>query len=149
MSVSSLGISFMATKYILLLQASEIISMENRDSLQILRIKQNAQESFWSDYLASFFLSANIHWSPTVCQVLFSVDKESTWNAGGQDLIPMSGRSPGEGNGNPLQYSCLENPMDREACLQSIESQRVRHDWRDLAVGIQLWAKQITYLHGV
>ena len=33
-------------------------------------------------------------------------------NAG---LIPGSGRSPGEGNGNPLQYSCLENPMDRGA----------------------------------
>ena len=30
-------------------------------------------------------------------------------------LIPELGRSPGEGNGNPLQYSCLENPMDREA----------------------------------
>ena len=30
-------------------------------------------------------------------------------------LIPGSGRSPGEGHGNPLQYSCLENPMDREA----------------------------------
>ena len=30
-------------------------------------------------------------------------------------LIPESGRSPGEGNGNPLQYSCLENPMDRGA----------------------------------
>ena len=32
------------------------------------------------------------------------------------DLIPGSGRSPGEGNGNPLQYSYLENPMDRGAC---------------------------------
>ena len=31
------------------------------------------------------------------------------------DLIPGSGRSPGEGNGNPLQYSCLENPMERGA----------------------------------
>ena len=31
------------------------------------------------------------------------------------DSIPGSGRSPGEGHGNPLQYSCLENPMDREA----------------------------------
>ena len=31
------------------------------------------------------------------------------------DLIPGSGRSPGAGNGNPLQYSCLENPMDRGA----------------------------------
>ena len=39
--------------------------------------------------------------------------KESTFNAGGMGLIPESGRSPGEGNDNPLQYSCLENPMDR------------------------------------
>ena len=41
--------------------------------------------------------------------------KVSTSNAGGPSLIPGSGRSPGEGNGNPLQYSCLENPMDGEA----------------------------------
>ena len=34
-------------------------------------------------------------------------------NAGDMGLIPGSGRSPGEGNGNPLQYSCLGNPMDR------------------------------------
>ena len=34
-------------------------------------------------------------------------------NAGDTGSIPGSGRSPGEGNGNPLQYSCLENPMDR------------------------------------
>ena len=44
-----------------------------------------------------------------------SDDKESTFNAGDLHLIPGSGRSPGEGNGNPLQYSCLENPMDRGA----------------------------------
>ena len=45
-------------------------------------------------------------------------------------LIPGSGRSPGGGHGNPLQYSCLENPMDRGAwkAIQSIASQRVRHD---------------------
>ena len=36
-------------------------------------------------------------------------------NGGDQDLIPELGRSPGEGNGNPLQYFCLENPMDEEA----------------------------------
>ena len=41
--------------------------------------------------------------------------KASASNAGDPGLIPGSGRSPGEGNGNPLQYSCLENPMDREA----------------------------------
>ena len=38
--------------------------------------------------------------------------KASACNAGDLGLIPGLGRSPGEGNGNPLQYSCLENPMD-------------------------------------
>ena len=38
--------------------------------------------------------------------------KASASNAGDLGLIPGLGRSPGEGNGNPLQYSCLENPMD-------------------------------------
>ena len=40
--------------------------------------------------------------------------KASASNAGDPGLIPGSGRSPGEGNGNPLQYYCLENPMDSE-----------------------------------
>ena len=44
-----------------------------------------------------------------------SVVKNSPANAGDQGLIPVSGRSPGGGNGNPLQYSCLENSMDRGA----------------------------------
>ena len=38
--------------------------------------------------------------------------KASAYNAGGPGSIPGSGRSPGEGNSNPLQFSCLENPMD-------------------------------------
>ena len=41
--------------------------------------------------------------------------KESACNAGGPDSTPGLGRSPGEGNGNPLQYFCLKNPMDRTA----------------------------------
>ena len=41
--------------------------------------------------------------------------KASAWNAGGPGLIPGLGRSPGEGNGNPFQYPCLENPMERGA----------------------------------
>ena len=41
--------------------------------------------------------------------------KASACNAGDLGSIPGSGRSPGEGNGNPFQYSCLENPMDRGA----------------------------------
>ena len=44
-----------------------------------------------------------------------SVVKNPPANAGGMGLIPGSGRSYGEENGNPLQYSCLENPMDRGA----------------------------------
>ena len=44
-----------------------------------------------------------------------STGKESPGNAGNQDLIPRSGRSSGEGKDSPLQYSCLENSMDREA----------------------------------
>ena len=40
--------------------------------------------------------------------------KASASNAGDLGSVPGSGRSPGEGNGNPLQYSCLENPMDGE-----------------------------------
>ena len=42
-----------------------------------------------------------------------SAGKESTYNAGDLGSIPRSGRSPGGANGNPLQYSRLENPMDR------------------------------------
>jgi len=41
--------------------------------------------------------------------------KASAYNAGDPGSIPVLGRSPGEGNGNPLQDSCLENPMDRGA----------------------------------
>ena len=58
-----------------------------------------------------------------------SVGKESACNTGDPGLIPGSERSPGEGNGYPLQYPCLENPTDRGACqLQSTGSQRVGHD---------------------
>ena len=45
---------------------------------------------------------------------LGSDSKESAYRAGDPGLFPGSGRSPGEGNGNPLQCSCLENPMNRE-----------------------------------
>ena len=51
----------------------------------------------------------------------------SAGDARDMGLIPGSGGSPGGGNGNPLQYSCLENPMDR-GTLQSMGSQRVGLD---------------------
>ena len=55
--------------------------------------------------------------------------KSSACNVGDLGSIPGSGRSPGEGNGNPLQYSCLENPMDREAwwaTVQGVAKSRTR-----------------------
>ena len=58
-----------------------------------------------------------------------SMVKNLPGNVGDADLIPGWGRSPGEGNLNSLQYSCLENPMNREpGRLQSTGSQRVRHN---------------------
>ena len=56
--------------------------------------------------------------------------KESACNARDLGSIPVSGRSPGEGNGNPLQYSCLENPTDRGAWWATVHGvSRVGHDW--------------------
>ena len=49
-----------------------------------------------------------------------SVGKASACNAEDLGLIPGSGSSPGEGNGNPLQYSCLENSMDGGACWAAV-----------------------------
>ena len=58
-----------------------------------------------------------------------SVSKEYACNAGDLGSIPGLGRSPGGGNDNPLQYSCLENPMDREAQQASVyEVARAGHD---------------------
>ena len=58
-----------------------------------------------------------------------SVGKESTCNAGDLGLIAGLERSPGEGNGNPLQYSWLENPMDRGAWQGIVHGvARVGHD---------------------
>ena len=58
-----------------------------------------------------------------------SVGKESACNAGDLGSIPGSGRSSGEGNGNPLQYSHLENPMDRAAWRTTVHGiTRVGHN---------------------
>ena len=58
-----------------------------------------------------------------------SVIKESTCNAGDPVSIPGLGRSSGEGTGNSLQYSCLENPIGRGACQATVHGvTRVGHD---------------------
>ena len=56
--------------------------------------------------------------------------KESACNAGDLGVTPGSGRSPGGGHGNPLQYSYLENPMDREAwwaTVHGVTTERAQH----------------------
>ena len=57
--------------------------------------------------------------------------KMSAYNAGDLGSIPESGRSPGEGNGNPLQYSCLENPMDGGAWEAAVHG--VTKSWTQLS----------------
>ena len=67
-----------------------------------------------------------------ICWLSFpcsSVGKESAHSAGDPGSIPGLGRSPGEGNGTPLQYSCLENPKDRGAGQVTVHGvARVGHD---------------------
>ena len=58
-----------------------------------------------------------------------SVGKESAYNAGYLGSVPGLGRSPGEGNGTPFQYSCLQNPKDRGVWQATVHwVARVGHD---------------------
>ena len=65
-----------------------------------------------------------------------SVSKNSTCNAGDPGSVPGLGKSPGEGNGNPLQYSCLGNFMDRPWRVSHKESDTT--EWLTLAFGRNL-----------
>ena len=71
-----------------------------------------------------------------VKSVKVSEVKVSARNAGDLGLIPGSGRSPGEGNGNPLQYSCLKNPMYGEARWATVHG----------VTNSQTWLSNLTYL---
>ena len=86
---------------------------------------QHGQNEMWSSL---YF----IHQASLVAQSLDegSDGKASACNVGDRGSIPGLGRCPGEGNGNPLQYPCLENPMNGGAwCrLLSTGSQRVGHN---------------------
>ena len=65
--------------------------------------------------------------TPSLASLVAQMVKASAYNVGDPGLIPVSGGSPGEGNGTLLQYSCLENPMDSGAWeLESMGSQRDR-----------------------
>ena len=81
--------------------------------------------------------------------------KEATCNAGDAGSVSGSGRSPGEGNGNSLQYSCPQNPMDRGACWATVQrvakSQTQLSDWAHtryemLQVYLQFWGFDLSPL---
>ena len=73
--------------------------------------------------------------------------KESFYNAGDPGSIPGSGRSPGEGNGNPLQYSCLENPTKEEPSgLHPMGFQRVGHNLATNTQTLLIGLNKFTYI---
>ena len=73
-------------------------------------------------YFILFFIGV---WASLIAQSVKNLPAmQETWGS-----IPVSGRCPAEGNGNPLQYSCLRNPMDKGAWWATVHGvQRVRHD---------------------
>ena len=83
-------------------------------SLAALNLKKKRLASWFGQRAASFLLLIISYWALTLrCFPGSSASKESACHSGDPGSIPGSGRSPGEGNGLPLQYSCLENTMDR------------------------------------
>ena len=99
----------------------------------ISRICSTIYTNFIWMFLMNIFLYLKL--SNRASQVVLVVQNvpTNTGNLRDGGSIPGSGRSPGEGNGNPVQYSCLGNSMAEELCrLQSIEFQRVGYDWSDL-----------------
>ena len=77
--------------------------------------------------------------------------KASAYNAGDPGSIPGLGRSPGEGNGNPLQYSCLENPMDRGAWWATVHGVTKSRTWLSdfSSLHLLLGRKAMTNLDGI
>ena len=102
------------------------ISLQSKELLRVFSNTTVQKHQFFDAHL-SLLSNSHIHTR------LFpggSDSKASAYNAGNPGSILGSGRSSGEGNGNPLQYSCLENPMAGErGRLQSMGSQRVGHNW--------------------
>ena len=81
-------------------------------------------------FLYFIYIGSSKHIFRASLVALASYSRESACNAGDLGLIPGSGRSPGEGNGYPLQYSCLKNPMDRGAWQSMVY--RVKKSWTRL-----------------
>ena len=91
-------------------------------NMQHLLLGHNNILSYW--HSRKNFFNINIQAFPGG-----SEGKESAHNVGDQSSIPGLGRSPEEENGNPLQYSCLENPMDRGASWASVHRVAKSQTW--------------------
>ena len=94
--------------------------------------------SGWKSYYLNYIALTSFHWKKTKVKSYLgrpkircgSDDKESACNAGDPGSIPELGRFSGEGNDNPLQYSCLENSKtEKSGGLHSMGLHRVRHKW--------------------
>ena len=105
-------------------------------------INWKADDELWMKWQHLMISLVNLHDVPynkiqlkvpsTICDFPGGSDsKASVYNTGDPGSIPGLGRSPGEGNGNPLQYSCLENPMDRGAWWATIRG--VSKGWTRLS----------------
>ena len=98
----------------------------------------------WWHFSALFVLS-HTTWGASQVVIVVKNLPNNAWEMRHSGSNPELGRAPGGEHGNPLQYSCLENPMDREARrVTVVGSQRVRHDWSDLAFMHTVWRR----LHG-
>ena len=92
---------------------------EKRKKGALARMHKNQDSFLISPFFCLFFFFFKKK-QPCYCFPGGSNGKKCACNAGGLGSIPGLGRSPGEGNRNPLQYSCLENPMDRRAWQSTV-----------------------------
>ena len=102
---------------------------------------------FFSFFISVSFIQRNVD---KRASQLALVLKHLPANAGDKRdaaSIPASGRSSGGGVGNPFQYSCLENSKEEPGALQSMGSQRVRHDWSELACSMYIIVHTHTHTH--
>ena len=105
-------VSFRSSVHILINYNSFLGSTKMVQACLIILSVQDLESNISTDALVSSIWKWG--WGP-LCFLCSSVCKESACSAGDPHSIPGLGRSPGEGNGNPLQYSCLENTMVRGA----------------------------------
>ena len=109
-----------------------LFRLANVPSVYAYHLLQNFLQWKWKIYVKG----RGEAWPPDSLGVIIGFPgdadvKESACNAGNPGSIPGSGRSPGEGNGNPLQYSSLENPIDRGAWQATVHG--VAKSWTQLS----------------